>query len=46
MTEFEGRYNDRPLDTIDQTLHRQEDDGKRLKYSTLTQATNRPAMAE
>ena len=47
VAEFEGRHNDRPLDTIDQMRRIVRSmDGKRLKYSTLTRGTGRQAMAD
>ena len=46
VAEFEGRHNDRPLDTIDQMRRIVRSmEGKRLKYRTLTQDTDRQAKA-
>ena len=46
VAELEGRHNDRPLDTINQMRRIVRSmEGKRLKYSTLTQDTYRQAKA-
>ena len=46
VAEFEGRHNDRPLDTVDQMRGIVGGlEGKRLKYDELTDHPHGPAVA-